>query len=119
MRFIRNWSDAEQSAAEWMEWFGLGAARLTGGSADGGVDIECESAVGQVKDYGSALAAGPIREIYAIAAVAGKAAVIFARSGYTADAVRWGNEAGVAMFVFDLQGTPEPVNGPAKTLMGG
>ncbi len=116
-RLIRNWRDAEACAAEWMEWFGLGAARLTGGSADGGVDVECESAVGQVKDYGSPLAVGPIREIFAVGTLAGKLPVIFARAGYTGDAVAWGESAGVAMFAFDLQGTPEPVSTVAHELM--
>lgn len=116
-RLIRYWRDAEACAAEWMEWFGLGAARLTGGSADGGVDVECERAVGQVKDYGSPLAVGPIREIFAVATLAGKLPVIFARAGYTGDAVAWGESAGVAMFTFDLQGTPEPVSTVAHELM--
>ena len=117
-RPIRQWADAEVCAAEWMEWFGLGAARLTGGSADGGVDVECDRAVGQIKDYGSPLPAGPVREVFAVASLAGKLPVIFARAGFTVDAVGWGELAGVAMFTFDLQGTPEPVSSVARDLMG-
>ena len=58
-----------------------------------------------------------MREIYAIAAVAGKRAVIFARAGFTADAISWGDQGGVAMFAFDLQGEPEPVSRAGRALM--
>lgn len=116
-RLIRQWSDAEVCAAEWMEWFGLGAATLTGGSADGGVDVVCELAIGQVKDYGTPLSAGPVREAFAVAQLEGKQAVVFARAGFTADALAWAERARMALFTFDLQGTPEPVSEVARELM--
>lgn len=116
-RLIRDWADAEKIAAEWVEWFGFGPASVTQATRDGGVDVVSATAVAQVKDYGRPCPAGPVREVAAIGHLEGKVAMIFARAGFTPDALDWGARAGVAMFGFDLQGTPTPHSPAAADLM--
>jgi hypothetical protein len=118
-RPVRHWADAEEAAAAWMEWFGFGPAQVCGGPGDGGVDVRAPGAVAQVKDYGSPIAAGPVRELAGVASVDGVQPLFFARSGYTKDAVEFGDRAGIALFQFDLQGSVTASNSVATRLLSG
>lgn len=118
-QLVRQWADAEGVAAAWMEWLGFGPAQVCGGPGDGGVDVRAQTGVAQVKDYGTPISAGPVRELAGVAMVEGRQAVFFARSGYTRDAVEFADRAGIALFEFNLQGTITASNVTADKLMSG
>lgn len=115
-RMIRQWSDAEAAAAEWMEWFGFGTATVCGGPSDGGVDVRANSGIAQVKDYGAPVGASPVRELAGVALLENRQAVFFARSGYTREAINFADRASISLVQFDLQGSATPVNVHAERL---
>jgi hypothetical protein len=118
-RLIRNAFEAEQVAAEWMTFFGFGRARVTGSGTDGGLDVIADTGVAQVKM--EALPAGrpAVQQLHGAAVVETKQSVFFAAAGFTDAAVDWADRAGVALFSFDLQGEPRPVNHAARRLYFG
>lgn len=113
-RLISSWAEAEEAAAEWVTWFGYGTATRTADGPDGGIDVMADHAVAQVKDHGRAITAGTVKELAAVASYYGKTGILFARAGYTADAVTWADRLEVLLFTFDLQGRPEPLNLAAR-----
>jgi hypothetical protein len=118
-RAIRKWSDAEAAAAEWMTYWGYVGATQTALTRDGGIDVMSETAIAQVKDTGAKVGPGAVQQLFGIAALEKKAALFFARSGYTGDAQAFAARAGVALFTYDSQGRPEPQNDQARAVTAG
>jgi hypothetical protein len=115
VRLIRTPRDAELAAEAWMKYFGFGDAAVTPLGADGGIDVDSARAVAQVKAYMVPVGRPEIQNLAGVAAVEGKVGFFFALNGYTTQAVEWGTKAKLALFTFDLQGVPEPVNDIART----
>ena len=95
---------------------GLLDAHTHGPGADGGIDVESKEVVAQVKARVSTAGRPELQQLYGAAAGAGRRAVFFSLGGYTSQAIGWANEVGIALFEFDLQGEPEPMNEPAATV---
>lgn len=109
-RQIRNPRDAELVAAEWMKFWGFDDAVATPVGADQGIDVVCDEAVAQVKAHMVPIGRPDLQNLAGVAAVEGKTALFFALNGFTAQAIEWADKAKMALFTFDLQGEPEPVN---------
>ena len=114
---IQKWSDAEAAAAKWMTYWGFVGAVQTPPGRDGGVDVVSATAIAQVKDTTSKVGADVVQQLFGIATVERKAALFFARSGYTSGAQAFAERAGVALFSYDDQGRPQPENDRARSIV--
>src|SRR5579884_875764 len=115
-RTIRSPDDAEQVAAEWMRHLGFDDARCTGAGADGGVDVRSRGALAQVKAQLTPVGRPELQALYGVARSEGRAPLFFSLMSYTAAALAWGDEVGMALFRFDHAGLVEPVNAAAEAL---
>src|SRR5207248_9998560 len=118
-RTIRSPDDAEQVAAEWMRHLGFADARCTGGAADGGVDVRSGGAVDQVKAQLTPVGRPELQALYGVARSEGRTPLFFSLMSYTAAALGWADEVGMALFRFDHAGTVEAVNAAAERLLAG
>lgn len=116
LRLVRTPREAEEVAAEWMTYLGLGPARVTVNGADGGLDIVAPRGVAQVKMEALPVGRPTVQQLHGCACVESKAGLVFALNGFTPQAVAWADRAGVALFAFDFQGRPQPVNAAARSL---
>jgi hypothetical protein len=115
-RPIEDARDAEEAMVEWMRWLSFEDAARTQSTRDGGIDIEASLALAQVKDQGNVVAPGPVRELFGVAVSHGKAAVFFARAGYSKQALAFADLTGVALFRFNFLNEVRPVNDVARGL---
>jgi hypothetical protein len=116
-RLIRTATDAEATAAEWMIYMGFTDAVQTGRGADHGLDVESHYAVAQVKTQAQSIGRPLLQNLQG--AAHGKRTLFFALEGYTAEAIDFAQRVDMALFRFDRQGEPEPVNDIAMALMAG
>ena len=114
-RLIRTAADAEVVAAEWMRWMGFHDARRTPTGPDGGIDVTAAGAVAQVKMHAQPVGRPDLQRFHG--ASRGRRTLFFSLESYTNEARAWADEVGMALFRFDLQGEPFPVNSLAKTMM--
>jgi hypothetical protein len=117
LRLIRTAADAELVAAEWMRWMGFVDAKCTPPGPDGGLDVVATHGVAQVKLYGRPIGRPDLQQLYG--AALGEPCLFFAAEGYTDEAVAWAETAEMALFRFDRQGEPAPVNRFARGLLQG
>ncbi|MGX5696229.1 restriction endonuclease [Agromyces soli] len=104
------WEEAERLAVSWMRAHGATDASITPPHHDFGIDAESARYVAQVKDWKANVGAPAVREIFGIAQSKGKGALVFARTGYTQDAIKFANEAGVSLFVETSRGQYRPAS---------
>jgi hypothetical protein len=116
-RTIRSPDDAEQVAAEWMRHLGFADARCTGAGTDGGVDVRSREAVAQVKAQLTPVGRPELQALYGVARSEGRRPLFFSLMSYTAAALAWADEVGMALFRFDHAGAVEAVNVPAEGLL--
>ena len=117
MSLIRSPEDAERAALKWMLDNGYPDSLLTSAGADGGVDVRSGSAVAQVKAEMKPIGRPTVQQLAGIGAVEKSKCLFFSLSGFTDEAVEWANNADVALFQFDLQGDPEPLNESASDVV--
>jgi hypothetical protein len=115
---VRTWEDAERMAAGHMRTVGFPDAEVTTSGPDGGVDVKAAAAVGQVKHWTGKVGAREVRDLNGAAAALGVQGLFYALSGYTAEAVRWAEQAGLALFVYDTDRLVRPVTAAAGRLSG-
>lgn len=101
---VGSWQQAEEFAAWHMRVLGFRDARVTGAGTDGGIDVVATSAVAQVKHYERASIGGPAVQQLRGAAHGLPWALFYARSGYTAAAVSYAEQAQVALFTYTDDG---------------
>jgi len=118
-RLIRTPQDAEQAACLWMQWFGFKDAKVTPAGADGGIDVESEGAVAQVKLEGVPTGRPKIQALFGIASQKGVLGMFFSLSGYSQHALDFASEVEMPLFTFNLQGEPEPANIEAESWLFG
>lgn len=108
--------DAEALARDWMRASGFRDARLTGGGADAGIDVVSRGAVAQVKAHQRPVGRPEIQQLHGVASIENKEGIFFSLSGYTDQAMRWANSAGIALVTFDAAGRITPRNRKASEL---
>lgn len=113
---IRSFRDAEEAAAQWMRWLGWGDAALTPQGKDGGIDVIATHAVAQVKAHVNQITRPDVQQLFGVAASLRRTPVFFSAGGYTPDARNWADSVSMALFRFDLQGEPQPMNDVARDL---
>ena len=102
-----------------MRHFGFDDARCTGAGTDGGVDVRSRGAVAQVKAQLTPVGRPELQALYGVARSEGRRPLFFSLMSYTAAALGWADEVGMALFRFDHAGMVEPVNAPAEVLLAG
>lgn len=116
-RLIRTPKDAEVVAAEWMRSWGYLDAKSASGGPDGGIDVRATKgslwpggAVAQVKAKTQPTGRPEVQQLVGIARQEQAKGLFFSLGGYTDEALAWGTQAEVALFEFDLQGSPVAAN---------
>ena len=93
---------AELLALDWVRHLGYRDAELTRATKDGGVDIVTATTCVQVKNYTSRrVSVLEVRELHGVAVSMRKAGWVFTSSGFTAEAIRFANSVGMALFRYD------------------
>ena len=115
-RLIRNPHEAELVAAEWIRYWGWSDARVSKAGSDEGIDVEGKGVVAQVKAHMVPIGRPDVQNLVGVASVIKKTPIFFSLTDYTPQAVSWANLAGVALFGFDLQGKPRPINATASKI---
>src|SRR5215218_4673157 len=96
---IRSWQDAEINAATWMRHWGHSDAAVTDGGADGGVDVRSSRALAQVKYLAAAVGRPDLQRLGGVGAgEPGKQLFFFSGSDYTATALEYADQTGMALF---------------------
>lgn len=114
---LADWRDAEELAAWYMrEILQLAEVRLTGSGTDGGIDVVSRDAVAQVKHYSGPVGVPEIQQLKG-AGHSHDAALFFALSGFTQQAVAFAQAAGVALFTYTIYGDVKPRNGHSRILI--
>ncbi len=93
--------DAEHLAAQIMTNLGAKNVRVTQATRDGGLDVEADGFVAEVKHYADAVPAAPVHRIFGVAQSRGARALFFTLTGYRPEAVAFAENAGVALFTYD------------------
>jgi hypothetical protein len=113
-RIIASWQDAELVAVEHMQHLGFTDAHPTQSGPDGGLDVIATNAAAQVKLH--AVPAGSP----AVQQLAGAAYMfqhkLFYATAYSPEAVRWADEASIALFRLTEFSGVEPLNRAAAQL---
>lgn len=115
-QLIRTPADAEAAACAWLRYWGFRDAEVTGSGPDGGADVRARGLVAQVKAEVRPTGRPVVQQLAGVAHLEGAVAACFSLGGYSMKAIAWSNEAGVALFSFDLSGEPEAINDRARAL---
>ena len=108
--------DAELIAAKWMVYWGYYDAKATPVGPDGGLDVIASRALAQVKYRNVKTSRTEINEFHGSAEGSGKDELYFSLSGYTQKAIDRADEKDIALFEFNDQGIPKPVNSEARRI---
>ena len=92
--------EAEIYVAKYMQFYGATGVTETRFSRDGGVDVEADLFVAQVKHQEAKVGVKALRELFAVASVAQKQALFFAKVGFSKDAVEFANSVGISLFTY-------------------
>lgn len=110
---------AEQWVCDWMVHMGAEGASVTRSVGDGGIDVESDRFIAQVKHYTGTVGVGSIREHIGVASIDAlqRTPLFFTSGAYAAGAVQAANHARMPLFTYDVtQGTVIPVNAQAHAL---
>ncbi len=109
------WQQAEHAAMVYMRDIGFRDARLSSPGADGGIDVRSRHAVAQVKAHAKPTGRPDIQKLIG-AAMGAEHKLFFSLSGYTAGALDFADQGGVALFTLRPELVPYPSNGTARRL---
>lgn len=88
--------------ADWLTYLGLKNVTVTVASGDGGIDVETDTHVCQVKNYSSqGVSVQEVRELFGVAVSMRKAPLIFTSSTLTAAAHEFAEANDIAAIQYD------------------
>lgn len=111
---IRDWRDAEMATARWLRRAGCRRVSLTGGSADGGIDVLTAEWAVQVKHTTKRVGRPAVQQLVGAALTLDRRPALFSTSGFSAPALDYAVEHEVALFQLELDGRARGVNRPAR-----
>lgn len=111
---IRDWRDAESAAARWLRRAGCRRVQLTGGSADGGIDVVTAEWAVQVKHTAKRVGRPAVQQLVGAALSLDRSPALFSTSGFSAPACAYATEHDVALFELDMNGAAHGINRPAR-----
>ncbi|MFB0927556.1 MAG: restriction endonuclease [Acidimicrobiales bacterium] len=113
-RRIRDWRDAERAAARWLRKVGCRRVSLTGGSADGGIDVITAEWAVQVKHTTKRVGRPAVQQLVGAALTLDRFPALFSTSGFSAPACAYAIDHDVALFELDLNGRAHGINRAAR-----
>lgn len=114
---ISDWRDAEHAAAQWLRKAGCRDVDLTGGSADGGIDVVTAAWAVQVKHTSKRVGRPVAQQVVGASLTLGRHPAVVSTSGFTSPAIDYAEEHQVALLELDLDGRMHRVN-PASERIG-
>jgi hypothetical protein len=111
---IRDWRDAEAATARWLRKAGCRRVSLTGGSADGGIDVVTAEWAVQVKHTTKRVGRPAVQQLVGAALTLDRYPALFSTSGYSAPARAYAIEHEVALFELDVSGAARGINRSAR-----
>ena len=106
--------EAEEFVTGLLKYFGFEGTKTTRYSKDGGIDVESHHLVVQVKHQVAPVGVKVVREIFGVAASHNKFAAVFAKVGYTREAIEFAEKTGVLLYSY----TPSLKGSTAKSTAG-
>ncbi|WP_425338350.1 hypothetical protein [Streptomyces flavochromogenes] len=116
---IRTARDAVAAAAGYLRWLGFRDVVQPEERPASGVDLRAPGLVAQVDPSTRPTGLRAVECLWLNGLSASSVSVFFSLAGYTPDARSRAAEIGLPLFVLDLTGTPQPVNGAADDLASG
>ncbi|PPJ07093.1 restriction endonuclease, partial [Nocardia cyriacigeorgica] len=118
MLYIASFEAAEHMAAVQMRALGFQDARVTNRGPDGGIDVIAAGAVAQVKWHSNPVGRPDVQRLYGARGTRHKLGMLFfAAIGYTANAIAYADEVGIALFVMRFDGELFAQNAAARQLI--
>ncbi|GGY38966.1 hypothetical protein [Streptomyces xanthochromogenes] len=114
---IRTARDAVTAAGLYLTWLGFGDVLHAEPPPASGIDLRGRDLVAQVDPTTRPASLKAVECLWLHAMTTSARSVHFSLAGYAPDARRRADELGVPLFVLDLTGTPQPVNGAARKLV--
>lgn len=114
---IRTARDVVTAAALYLRWLGFEDVVQPEERPESGIDLWAPGLVAQVDPTTSPATLRAVECLWLNGLSASATSVFFALAGYEDDARARADDLGVPLFVMDLTGTPQPVNGPADALL--
>lgn len=111
---IRDWRDAETAAARWLRKVGCRRVSLTGGSADGGIDVVTAEWAVQVKHTTKRVGRPAVQQLVGAALTLDLLPALISTSGFSAPAQDYALEHDVALIELELDGRAHGINRPAR-----
>ncbi|MGW2793725.1 hypothetical protein ACWC9H_27860 [Streptomyces sp. NPDC001251] len=114
---IRTARDAVTAAGLYLTWLGFGDVLHAEPPPASGIDLRGRGLVAQVDPTTRPASLKAVECLWLHAMTIPARSVHFSLAGYAPDARRRADELHVPLFVLDLTGTPQPVNGAARDLV--
>ncbi|MFF3325337.1 hypothetical protein [Streptomyces sp. NPDC002889] len=114
---IRTARDAVTAAAFYLKWLGFRDVVQPDVRPASGMDLRGPGLVAQVESSTRPATLRDIECLWLNGLSASAASVFFSLAGYADDARTRADALGIPLFVLDLTGCPQPVNGPADDLI--
>ncbi|GAA3006406.1 hypothetical protein [Streptomyces fulvorobeus] len=114
---IRTARDAVAAAALYLSWLGYREVVQARERPASRIDIRATGLISQVDTATTPTVVRDVECLWLNALNASVAGVLFSLAGYAPDARQRADGLGLPLFVMDLTGTPQPVNGPADELI--
>lgn len=109
--------DAEIAARDWLAFLGFADARVTVTGPDEGIDVVSLDVVAQVKAVGHPVGRPVVQQIFGVASLAKKQALLFTIEGVTRQAREWADRAEVGLFRLNRSGGVVAENAAAEVLL--
>lgn len=119
MEYITTPHQAELNAAQLMRSWGFVDATATTGGADSGIDVRSRSALAQVKWKSGVTGRPDCQRLVGARGNGSERLFFFSASGYSAQAVEYADQVGIALFTYDPLGAAEAVNSEASRMLSG
>ncbi len=114
---IRTARDAVTAAALYLRWLGYRDIRRADQRPPSGIGLAARGIVAQVDPTVRPATPRDVECLWLTAMTESAGCVYFSLAGYDPEARSRADSLGIALFVLDLTGTPQPVNGPASELI--
>lgn len=114
---IRSARDAVTAAAHYLRWLGYREVRRAEQGPPSGVGLAARGVLAQVDPTVHPASLRDVECLWLTAMSESAACVYFSLAGFAPEARERADGLGIPLFVLDLTGTPQPVNGPARELI--
>ncbi|ARZ67101.1 hypothetical protein M1P56_23810 [Streptomyces sp. HU2014] len=114
---IRTAEDAVLAAERYLTWLGFTGVTRPGAAPDSGVDLRGVGLVARVDPTTLPTSLRAVECLWLHGLIDSASGVFFSLAGYEREGRARADELGMPLFVMDLTGTPQPLNGPADELL--